>query len=222
MTQLTPAEYVSLTLFLIIWYTFEPLPNARSRPQFSGRPTGRQARFFYALRASLGSLNSGAIFGIVWFIMYGLIAVSLFVFWRDPVAQADSRYTTTLILYLVNLFVNKVWSPIFFGLQQPGWAMVDLVLVLGTAVAIQVLVGLVVGAGVAFWLFIWYVVWLLVATFLNVRFLVKYGEVTDEEALGKLAKGFGEQSATGGEGGGQGGGRGGGGAAQSPETFVFE
>ena len=60
-------------------------------------------------------------FGVVWPILYALMGVAAYLVWRrrrtDPVRLA-------LGLFVVQLAVNVSWSPVFFGFQAPGAALV--------------------------------------------------------------------------------------------------
>jgi len=61
------------------------------------------------------------LFGPVWTVLYVLIAVSGWLVWRR------SGWTTALTVYAVQLAVNAVWTPLFFGFGQYGLALVDIV-----------------------------------------------------------------------------------------------
>jgi translocator protein len=64
------------------------------------------------------------LFGPVWTILYAMMAVAVWLVWR----QADTRATKLpLVLFGVQLVLNAAWSPIFFGLGSFGGALVDIV-----------------------------------------------------------------------------------------------
>ena len=125
------------------------------------------------VRRAISPLVPG-VFGIVWLVLYALNAVASYHYWRD--FARTPQYTWAFALLLVNIVTNKAWSALFFGTRSPTVAFVDILLVLGTAIAILVAMALGANAArsgwLAFGLFAPYVVWLLLATGLNLRFLL--------------------------------------------------
>jgi len=65
------------------------------------------------------------IFAPVWTSLYTLMAVAAWLVWLRGGFSAQRR---PLALYLAQLLLNALWSPLFFGLQKPGLALADLVL----------------------------------------------------------------------------------------------
>ena len=171
--MLSQADFLTLIVILTLWYSFNPTPANAMPP--SDKRAMPNMRYVLALK----TMPPGAFFGIVWFVLYGLIALSLFYFWRD--ASSDSRYTVVLLLYIVNLFANKLYTPIFFGMQSPVGGLVVLLITLVSAGIILLYLGFVLGSSVSFWLFVPYVVWLLVAMGLHVKFMVVYMAIDDDE-----------------------------------------
>ena len=70
-------------------------------------------------------------FGPVWTTLYLLMAVAAWLVWRSD----DRRRRTALGLFAVQLVLNAVWSPLFFGARLPGWALAEIAL-LWLAVAV--------------------------------------------------------------------------------------
>lgn len=66
------------------------------------------------------------LFGPVWTALYALMAVSAWLIWKKGLDK--SRVRIALALYLVQLVLNALWSPIFFGLQMPLLALVEILL----------------------------------------------------------------------------------------------
>ena len=67
-----------------------------------------------------------AVFPIVWTTIFALAAVAGVAAWR---AAPNSRKSDTIIgLFALNGFLNVAWSLIFFRLQRPDWAFLDLTL----------------------------------------------------------------------------------------------
>ncbi|ADO75425.1 TspO/MBR family protein [Stigmatella aurantiaca] len=63
-----------------------------------------------------------AVFGPVWTVLYGLIAVSGWRVWNQPAGMARSR---ALSWWAVQLGFNAAWSWLFFGKQRPRSALAD-------------------------------------------------------------------------------------------------
>lgn len=79
------------------------------------------------------------VFAPAWNTLFLLMAIAA---WRVWVRAAPGdRRRWALALFALQLGVNVLWSVLFFGLQAPGWALVD-------AVALEALV---VATAVAFW-----------------------------------------------------------------------
>jgi tryptophan-rich sensory protein len=76
------------------------------------------------------------IFGPVWTALYTLMAVAAWLVWRRGGFAAQR---VALSLFLLQLLLNALWSPLFFGLQNPALALVDILLLgialLGTVAA---------------------------------------------------------------------------------------
>lgn len=64
----------------------------------------------------------GAVFGPVWTVLYGTVAVAGWLLHRAPPGQARSR---ALALWWAQLTLNFLWSPLFFWLRSPGLATAD-------------------------------------------------------------------------------------------------
>lgn len=64
------------------------------------------------------------VFGVVWPVLYVLMAVAIWMVWRAPDQPARSR---ALILFAVQLLVNFIWSPVFFGAGLLGLSVLIIV-----------------------------------------------------------------------------------------------
>ncbi|MFI5936391.1 TspO/MBR family protein [Actinoplanes sp. NPDC051494] len=62
------------------------------------------------------------LFGPVWTILYVMIAVAGWLVWRRD------GWSPALTVYAIQLVLNAIWTPIFFGFGQYGLALVDIVL----------------------------------------------------------------------------------------------
>lgn len=65
------------------------------------------------------------VFGPVWSTLFVMIAIAAWLVWK-PAGFKDAR--VPLSLFGVQLVLNVGWSWIFFGLHQPGWAFVEIVI----------------------------------------------------------------------------------------------
>lgn len=110
------------------------------------------------------------VFGIVWTLIYGLIIASAFIFFRN--FEGTHYYTTIAILFLVNIWLNKWWSVVFFRrtVQGTRYALLIIIVLVLSGAVILVLLAL-EQAWVPFGLYAPYVLWLLYATYLNVQWL---------------------------------------------------
>ncbi|MBU1089730.1 tryptophan-rich sensory protein [Patescibacteria group bacterium] len=66
------------------------------------------------------------IFGPVWAILYLLMGVAAFLVWRKGFRRKDVK--VALAVFGGQLFLNAIWSIIFFGLKSSGWAFVEIML----------------------------------------------------------------------------------------------
>ena len=69
------------------------------------------------------------LFGPVRTILYLLMAISAFIVWQKGIANPAVRIA--LILYLLQLILNALWSVIFFGLKLPMLAFIEILLLWG-------------------------------------------------------------------------------------------
>lgn len=86
-------------------------------------------RWFKALRKPAYQPPAPA-FGLVWSLLYPTIAWSGYRTLRAPASPERSR---ALAWWGAQLGLNALWSPLFFGLQQPKASLVDSTLLLGAA-----------------------------------------------------------------------------------------
>jgi translocator protein len=117
---------------------------------------------WYAGLAKPSWTPPGWIFGPVWSVLYLSMAVAAWLIWRQA-GLAEAKLP--MALFGLQLTLNALWSPLFFGLHMPGAAFVDVCLLLATIVAVTLV----------FWrrstlagvLFLPYCVWVSFATALN-------------------------------------------------------
>jgi translocator protein len=99
------------------------------------------------------------IFGPVWTMLYLMMAVAAWLAWK----KAQGR--RVLLPYYIQLALNAAWTPVFFGLKQPGWALVVIIL-LWLAIAWTIFIFRSASRAAA-WLLAPYLLWVSFATVLN-------------------------------------------------------
>ncbi len=71
------------------------------------------------------------LFGPVWTLLYILMAVSMYLVWTSQAPRPQKK--KAVLLYLIQLCLNTLWSVIFFGMRSPEIAFVE-ILILETAI----------------------------------------------------------------------------------------
>lgn len=72
------------------------------------------------------------LFGPVWSTLYCMMAIAAWQVWRIGGWQ---RQRAALSLFITQLVLNALWTPIFFGAHQMGWAFVEICILWLTLVA---------------------------------------------------------------------------------------
>ncbi|WP_116344377.1 TspO/MBR family protein [Blastopirellula marina] len=65
------------------------------------------------------------IFGPVWTTLYVMMGVAAWLVWRR---RPWSAVWPALLLFGIQLILNAIWSPLFFGLESPLLGLIDIVL----------------------------------------------------------------------------------------------
>ena len=72
---------------------------------------------------------SNFIFGPVWTTLYTLMGISAYMVWtKSKSKKASKNVKSSLNIFYAQLFFNFIWSFLFFGLQNPLLALVDIIL----------------------------------------------------------------------------------------------
>ena len=87
---------------------------------------------WYASLAKPAWTPPGWVFGPAWTLLYMLMALAAWQVWRRRSAT-DVRMP--LALFAMQLALNLAWTPIFFGMQRPWLALVEIVLMLAVILA---------------------------------------------------------------------------------------
>ena len=154
MVPTTPKRpWIGLIVLLVLCFTAAGIGSAVTTPQIDG---------WYANLAKPSWNPPNWIFAPVWTMLYLAMAVAAWLVWKqDGIAGAK----LPLALFGVQLALNTLWSCLFFGLENPGFAFAE-VLLLWVAIAVTM---------VTFWfrskvaglLFVPYLAWVTFAAFLN-------------------------------------------------------
>ncbi|TKK81277.1 tryptophan-rich sensory protein [Herbidospora galbida] len=127
-----------------------------------------------AVTGGLAASNAGAVytqldlpswappqwlFGPVWTVLYAMIAISGWLVWEA--CGLDRSF----VPYVVQLVLNALWTPLFFGAGLYGAAFVDIAL-LWVAIVVNIVVFL-RRRRVAGWLLVPYLLWVTFAAALN-------------------------------------------------------
>jgi tryptophan-rich sensory protein len=107
------------------------------------------------------------LFAPVWTVLYFMIAVSGWLVWEAGRAGGVGPETgvLALVVFLLQLVLNGLWSVLFFGLQRPGFAFADILLLLAAILATITLFFPL--HPVAAWLLVPYFLWVAFAAGLN-------------------------------------------------------
>lgn len=143
-------------LGLIAWFV---LSFAAS---FVGAIASIQAKSFYGLLSQPAWAPPPWLFGPVWTLLYAMMAVAVWLVWRNGGIHANR---SALTLFLIQLAFNALWSWLFFAWKLGAWAFADIIL----------LWVLIIATLVSFWrvsklagaLLIPYLLWVTFAAVLN-------------------------------------------------------
>jgi translocator protein len=103
------------------------------------------------------------IFGPVWTTLYVMMGIALFLVWKSE--ASDVLKKTAIAIFAVQLVLNFFWSFIFFSQHQPGWALVE-IMVMWLAILFTIFAFANVSKTAA-WLLVPYISWVSFATVLN-------------------------------------------------------
>lgn len=104
-------------------------------------------------------------FGPAWTSILALSAASFYIgLTRAPTAHAQLVVAS---LFAVNFVLHLLWSPLFFKLKRPDWALAENMLLWLSVMALLVVLPRVSGASLAGWLNVPYFIWVSFAFLLN-------------------------------------------------------
>jgi translocator protein len=100
------------------------------------------------------------IFGPVWTLLYLLMGISLYL-----IVISEGQTTIPIIIFSMQLFLNLIWTAIFFGMKKPLLAFIEIIL-LWVSILINILIFYPISM-VASYLLIPYLLWVSFASILN-------------------------------------------------------
>lgn len=104
------------------------------------------------------------IFGPVWTLLYFLMGLSLYFVW---IKKYDFK---TFRIFGIQLFLNTLWSILFFGLQKPLYAFIEIIL-LWVAILLTIISFYKIDKKAAY-LLIPYILWVSFAAILNLAIFI--------------------------------------------------
>jgi len=104
------------------------------------------------------------VFPVVWNILFLLIAVSLYFAWTKSKNNKKNK-TKIAVVFGINLFLNLLWSFLFFYLQSPAIAFFELILLWGSILAMIIITYRI--RRVSAYLLVPYALWVAFAGILN-------------------------------------------------------
>ena len=129
----------------------------------SGFATARGVETWYPTLVKPSFNPPAWVFGPTWTVLYVLMGVALFLVWRQGMETPGVRLA--LAVFAAQLLLNGLWSIIFFGMQSPGWALAEIILLwLAILATLWAFWRLTPAAG---WLLVPYVAWVSFAAVLN-------------------------------------------------------
>ena len=103
------------------------------------------------------------LFGPAWTLILGLAAWAGVLAWTRAPDAATHREVA--ILFAVNIVFHMLWTPLFFNLRRPDWALVEVAFLWFSVLAIMI--GVAPLSTLAAWLLAPYLAWVAFAAFLN-------------------------------------------------------
>ena len=152
-------EPIPFTLSLVITLGIAYVASLFTRPEIAG---------WYS------SLNKPAfnppswLFAPVWITLYIIIAIAAYIIWKKR--ERSSEYTTTVVIYVIQLLLNFSWSIVFFGMHQ---ILAALIVILALLVAIILNINWFGRfSKAAAWMMVPYLLWVSFGTLLNLSILI--------------------------------------------------
>ncbi len=102
------------------------------------------------------------VFGPVWTVLFILMGVALYLVWES---KKGPTKTMAIVLFSLQMVLNVFWSVCFFGLQNPGLALGEIIVLWMAIVATMLYFYWI--RPLAMYLLVPYILWVSFAAFLN-------------------------------------------------------
>lgn len=102
------------------------------------------------------------LFGPVWVVLYTLMGIAAWLVWEKTKSESNKK---ALIIYGIQLFLNFLWTLIFFGLKNPALAFLEILVLLAFIIYTTVLFFKIDKR--AGWIMVPYILWISFASMLN-------------------------------------------------------
>jgi tryptophan-rich sensory protein len=103
------------------------------------------------------------VFAPVWTTLFALMGIAAFLVWNKRLERKDAK--AALVIFVIQLALNVLWSSIFFGSHSPGGAFIEIIFlwlaILATIIAFAKI------SKPAAWLLAPYILWVTFAACLN-------------------------------------------------------
>ncbi|GIQ75577.1 TspO/MBR family protein [Bradyrhizobium sp. RD5-C2] len=106
------------------------------------------------------------VFGPAWTAILALAGWSGVSAWTNAIKDEPGRILI-LSLFALNIILHMLWSPLFFALKRPDWALAEVPLLWLSIAALMLAVGRY--SLLAVWLLLPYLLWVTYAAFLNFK-----------------------------------------------------
>ena len=107
------------------------------------------------------------VFAPVWILLFVLIGLSFYFVW---IKNFEKHVKTALLVYLIQLFLNLMWPLLFFGLQSPLMALIE-IFILWLVIFANIIVFHRISKKAGF-LLIPYLLWVAFAMILNLNIFI--------------------------------------------------
>jgi len=104
------------------------------------------------------------LFAPAWTVILGLAAWGGVLAWTSSPPEAHLKIA---LLFAVNIFFHMLWTPLFFSLRRPDWALIEVVFLWLSVAAL--IIGLAPYSSQASWLLVPYLLWVSFAGYLNLK-----------------------------------------------------
>ncbi len=146
-------RWLALTLFIVIAFAASAI---------GALATTASVTTWYPTIAKPSWNPPNGVFAPVWSILYLFMAIAA---WRVWLRRTEAGAVTTIALWFGQLFLNVVWSLLFFGAHNPGAALVEIVGFWGLLLVLQLRLNRLDRVAALLWAP--YLGWVTFATWLN-------------------------------------------------------